>query len=119
MGLIFTIGAVFRIQSCAHVVAERHTNIHTNIHTYIHAYTHTHFRQNNFSKPGACPQPAFGRLWARTWFKKCGLSVHQTRDLGANAAHDYYTIVPPATLISPLLTTLYICQEESYKKNTQ
>jgi len=30
---------------------------------------HTHFSENNFSKPGMCPKPAFGWLWVRASFK--------------------------------------------------
>ena len=31
------------------------------------------FYENNFSKPGARPQLAFGRLWACAWFKNTTL----------------------------------------------
>jgi len=58
-GLHFSYTCCFwLLQLCSHGCRK------TNIHTHIQTYKHTHFLENNFSKPGTCPQPAFGQQWA-------------------------------------------------------
>ena len=42
---------------------KRQTNMHTN----------THFLENNFRKPGVCPQPTYSWLWARAWLTNWGM----------------------------------------------
>ena len=42
---------------------------HVSIHTYIHTNIYINFLENNFSRPGACPQLVFDWLWVHAWFK--------------------------------------------------
>ena len=51
-------GCFYQLMVCSRVRGK--TNKYTNIHT--------HTSENNFKKPGVCPQPAM--LWVRAWFKQ-------------------------------------------------
>ena len=52
----------------------------------IYIHTNTHFSESDFNKPGTPPQPAYGQVWTRAWFKKTqyqsSLSINATTITG-------------------------------------